>query len=214
MPPTHPSVPTVPSVPTGLVVAGGGFPSNSTLLDSFNRANETPVGQPFDGGIAVAAASLNVVANQLQTISSGSARLDGPFGPNVDVQASVIAQPDLTGSMRLYARMTDGGTALVDGVFVQVVIGSPNDTWTLQTIVNGAAPVQLGVSAASPSGAAAIGLRCNGTTFEGWKFSGGLWTQVLSRTDATITLAGSVGVLLASAAGEAVIIDDLRGGTF
>ena len=198
------------------VLEGAEFPSIATVLDDFNRANENPVGAPWDGGVSGAGASLLVASNEAaNTLATTGARLDGPFGPDIELQVQVTTPGDngISG-VALTARIADGGTAGWDGYRLVWTHADPQDVWALQRVDDGSITLLDGTSVQSDPLEAGdrIGLQIVGSTLKGYKFTGGAWAEVISRTDATYDAAGSLGVQIIDESQESRI-DNVIGGT-
>lgn len=179
------------------------FPTTS-ILDDFNRADETPL----SGGGNWAAldqfiANLDLASNRV-TSSGGYSYWTTSTDANCESYSTFISGS----SVRIFARLKDvGGDSIFDGYCIAYVGG----TLILMKATNSTL-AQIGVSSYSVTLVSGnkIGLRCLGSTIEGWLYSSGVWANVLSETDSTYPNGGYIGVGIDSGS----VLDDFGGGTW
>lgn len=167
------------------------------LLDDFNRASlgaNWTTGILTSDGLTINASTTLVWAGA--GYRSGAYWNVVDFGPNVCVIVDVSTAPGTDNDgFGLYLRLVQLGTSTVDGYAVNIDLFSGVFTWTPQRLDNGAA-TQLGATVAQAVVAGdQIALMMVGSELTGWrKASGGSWSQVFTRTDATYAAAGKIGV--------------------
>lgn len=182
------------------------FPTTS-ILDNFNRADESPAtGWPgvVDGNYSQ---SLKVVSNQGACIDATDAYpyWGTSYAADQEGWITVIG----SGFCSLYARLNPIANASVDGYEVEVDIAG--DAVNIKR-VDGAVSTLLGasISQAFASGDA-IGIECIGNDVSAYyKPAAGAWSSSLgTRTDATYNQAGYPGLYLSQ---NTMIVDDFGGG--
>jgi hypothetical protein len=165
------------------------WPSSPTL-DAFNRANEAPIGPPWESpGVYSTDQPLNLDTNALVRPGGGygSGFLAGPYGnPDVEVWAVVKTPGSGTDGMELAAKLRNGDTLVPDMYFVH--INGPGGTWQFWKSVSG---VQSSIGATF----AGVGSMATGDMFgydiigndltAYFKPSAGPVQTLFTRTDAT-----------------------------
>jgi hypothetical protein len=186
---------------------------STSILDNFNRANESPV----TGFTAFTGAS-QVTSNQYAlnggSVCSAYASGAGTFGPlHLEFYVSIPTKPGTNGVASVMA-VEDVGASF-DGYEARLTVLAGTDTWQLFRIDNGTA-TQIGstvsLEAASGDG---IGIRLvralgDDQVITLWRRSSGTWTPLLSVIENTYkTNAKYAGLVVA---GSTVRLDDLGGG--
>lgn len=195
------------------------FPTTG-VLDNFNRTAST-LGANWshihlygtgECGANGTQAYHNVAQYAAYTMQHWSA---ATFGADCEVYMTIatkITATDDTSS--IVARCTNNtDISTMDGYQVSVLTQAGNDIVTIERIDNGTI-VQLGASIAQEiSNGDSIGLECIGSTIKAYyKASGGSWTELGSRTDATYGAAGYIG-FYATSTTVTWRYDDFGGGT-
>jgi len=190
------------------------FPTTS-VFDNFTRANEGPPPSASwtNDVLGSGASGLEVVSNQLAH-GLGIGRKDNwwnpaTFGPDTEVYALIGT---ITGSQcRLYLRLANPGTASsVDGYLYGVNhIGGPaNAVYRIDNSVL----TQLGASeSVTWANGDSIGISMAGSDLLTHKKTGGSWADGVTRTDATYSASGNIGVALEDT--DTATLDDFGGGT-
>lgn len=201
------------SAPTAVVTSGGGggsTPPTDAVLDGFNGPNG-PVGSSWSVMKPTSFAPMNI--SNGQAVDSSSTLYAWNFwNPTTfgDSEAYVtVATYSGTDTIRIGARVTNGGTASYSGYFVSI---STAGAWSIIRITNGGSPVTLksGPTQALASGDR-IGITVVGTVITAWHDTGSGWQQVTSYDtsgDTTKYTAGNLAVEFRSS-----VLDDFGGGT-
>jgi hypothetical protein len=205
------------------------FPVTGTL-DSFDRVDSATLGANWTADIwGFGWASLDIVSNAADSNSAAESNWwnGTTFGPDVEVtttiKSSFLDVDDGGGGWTptdasLFARIASPGTAGIDGYYIDF-FGGPNGGYTawiyrldnrVSTIL-GAAYTGFSIDAGDKFGFSVVG---STLTFYR-KPAAGSWAQVsTTRTDATYSAAGYIGLLGASAGvGVDAEFDDFGGGT-
>lgn len=193
------------------------MPGSTAVLDNFNRADSTTtLGANWSlvTDFGLGDLDLGILSNQAYRGNGGGFTVmywnPATFGPLCEAYLTVATEATATQNFALYARLQQPGAGTFDGYNVTYTVGSP-DSWALKRSDNGT-DTQLG---ASVNQAVAAGekvlLECNGSTIKGYLFTGGAWTEILSRTDTTYANTGNIGFY---GAGDGTWrYDDFGGGT-
>jgi hypothetical protein len=194
------------------------FPTSS-VIDTFNRANEDPLSDggkwsigPDDFG---GTNNLRVAGNEcfqgLATSSNGY-RNDQDYGPNCEVYCTINQLPST--SVVLYARCVNIGSGTTDGYVVYFDLFASPDSLVICRMDNDGLTV-LGAGITMGTNFVVgdkVGMECIGSTISAYAYQGGSWSLLGSRTDSTYSAAGKIGVRL-SDSGSNARIDDFGGGT-
>lgn len=186
------------------------FPTVTTVLDDFNRANEGP---PPTGWSTVSGTGFSVVSNQCK-LASGTSGLSrrtgsGDFGADCEHYATLATKAGAAGRYAgVAARFSNSANT---AYWVFLVESAGTDTWEIWKYVAGVS-TQLGATITGPEVTAGdkIGIECNGTTISAYVFQSSAWTLVGSRTDSAISAGGRTGLYMDQTTG---IWDDISGGT-
>lgn len=182
------------------------FPTNTTLIDDFNRADATPPSANWTNPIFPGDANLSVSTNHVQSAGAswGSAYWNASSpGPDTEIYVTWLTG----GTTELVLRLQSPGTSGVDGYLLDVTSGN---TWSIWEIANNV-QTQLGANATGPAlnNGDKIGFEAVSTTLTGYMKDGAsAWASVLSRTDSSVNAAGRVGLAMNGAQ-----LDDFSGGT-
>lgn len=172
------------------------FPTTG-VLDTFNRANQNPIGPPWVGPIFTAGANLQIFSNALRpTGSFGGAYLPGPYGPNSEAWA-VVKTPSATQVMQLLTKFVP--VAVDDPSYFSLWING-SGTWQLWKKA-GNVDTQLGANFAGVGALAAgdsIGVGIVGDELTAYfKPAAGSWSAQFSRTNASFSgVSGGIGAVL------------------
>jgi len=194
------------SATTGSGGGGGSFPQSS-ILDTFNRANEGPPPSASWGGIWENGSVGMVVSGNTCTNASnsnGTSYWGSSFGPDVEAYLTITAFGAYQG---IAARLAGTLGSSPNGYYVQ---GESNSIEIFR--IDGGSFVQLGASISQTiSNGDSLGISIVGTTITAYyKVGAGAWTAVGNRTDSTYSAAGKIGV---RSAGTSVVLDGFGGGT-
>ncbi len=194
------------------------FPTTG-VLDAFNRANEGPP-PSANWTSAWENNQFSVVGNQCEHTGAlndySTAHWNvSTFGPDSECYVTVVAKPtNNDDELGVGCRMANIGAGTTDGYMMTPRVKSAaTDEFRLFRFDNGVS-TQLGAAVTQEIATGdAIGIEAIGSTIKAfYKASGGSWTEVMSRTDATYTAAGSI-LLLAEKGPSDVQFDDFGGGT-
>lgn len=201
-------------------ISTGTFPTTG-VLDTFDRANATTVGAGWTELYAyLGSGDWGITSNQLYNPDGGAYVAmyynASTYGADSEAYISVpTLAGDLIDSLSLFLRAKDPGTNFDSYAlnYLWATTGSPKQTWNCEITTNhvGAvigAEVEQAIAAGDKVGAEIIGY-----TIVGYRYTGGAWAAVLSRTDAGSTwgAAGYIGTYLTVSA--LMRLDDFGGGT-
>ena len=157
----------------------GTFPYSTQLLDDFNRGNETPIAGNWTAPAPVTASAANLASNALQgngAATAGSAYYDAA---NYTLNGDAYLTANNNNGTRLFYRY-EAGTD--EGYNIRLV----SSTTAAINRRDTGSEVQLGATFTTTNSAGDLwGIRANGTTLEIWQNTGGGWSQIGTRTDAT-----------------------------
>jgi hypothetical protein len=180
---------------------GGPVPPSEPLpvLDSFNRANESPLSDagrwsPGVGGSGET--GLNVSSNLLacsRTTTCTSWRNNLSYGPDTESWVRLTTLPGNGNALRLYARVKQPGSSAYDGYMLRTNQLSGTDEVFLERVDNGAVVRRLTISQELAAGDTLL-LRVQGSTLEAWRHNGTSWARLGTVVDATYPAAGFAGV--------------------
>ncbi|MDP3704086.1 MAG: hypothetical protein U1C74_25920 [Phenylobacterium sp.] len=193
------------------------FPTTG-LLDNFNRATEDPLGNgTWSGPIRATNGQMKVGSGGSANAITRSAGTPGQsywsvatFGPDSEVYATISTVPGNGDYVYLYARIVNPNTAGLDGYAMVMIKQAGDDIWQIRRIDDSAETV-LGANATQElASGESMGFEIIGSTLTAYRKSAGVWSSVLSRTDATYSAAGYIGI---GSATTVAIEDDFSGGT-
>lgn len=181
--------------PSAYPISGPDFPWTA-LLDSFNRADESPLGNgTWTNQIAGSGANAAISGNGVITDNTPPAGVSAwwsarAFGADQEAYITCSADLDTAENLSVIARLKDVGTSTWDGYQVginadgTINLGRRDDgTWI--PLDSASVTVQTGDS---------VGIRCVGSRIEAWhKPVGGSWTLRLSVADTTYAAGGYIG---------------------
>lgn len=195
------------------------FPTTG-ILDLFAGATEDPITTRWSG-------SLHAGENQLKRLS-GQARHETvitaagaswydvqTFGANCEAYCIVATRPNDGNPCSVYARVINPGTGSLSGyrVRLQSVAGGANDIFRILRIDNNVSTTLGADMTQEFASGDSIGIECIGNQISAWyKPAAGSWTLLGTRTDATYSAAGFLGLEVGSATDD-VVFDDFGGGT-
>jgi fibronectin type 3 domain-containing protein len=178
-----------------------------TVLDTFDRANESPLSDGGKWGNGVngsGEAGLNVASNTLacsRTTTCTGWRSNAQYGPDVEVSTRISTLPGAGNQIRLYARLQQAGTSGYDGYMLRTNELAGTDEVYLERVDNGTIVRRLTLSQELSVGDVLL-LRVKGPTLEAWRHDGAAWSRLGLVNDATYAGAGYVGVGLRGTAGR------------
>lgn len=190
------------------------FGDNATLLDDFNRANETPLSGGGNWAKLNSADGTDLNLNTNAVTSSAAttgSRYWTPttYGPDTEVYCTVGVKPPDTEQIGLLLRVQQpGGSNTWDGYQLLCIAAAGTDTFQLSRVTNNAATV-LNTTAQEYAVGEKLGLRMYGNRLESWLFTGGAWLLVSVANDNTFASAGNVGIRASSTTTR---IDDVYAG--
>lgn len=209
------SVPTLTATGTNIIknayvwAFGNPRPFPATpVLDPFTRANEDPITvnwtTPLYSGDGTMRLNSNAISASVDSLFSDAYYDLRQFGPDCEIYATITVAPTTGHLMNLHARLKDVGTSGVDGYEFYIDSGG----MALQRIVNNVETV-LATNSTVVANGEKIGIRCIGSTIEGWHYTGGSWILRMTAIDSTHGGAGYAGVQVSH---QQVVIDDFGGG--
>ena len=193
------------------------FPTTG-LLDDFNRVAENPLANgtwstPIRSGEGTMAVGSGGSANAIIKGSgtTGSSYWSAAtFGPDSEVFCLMSAVPGDNDWVQLYARTVDLGLTTLDGYNLTAFKRSGADEWQIRRVDNGTDTVLGATATQEYANGDSIGFEIIGSTLTGYIKTAGVWSAVLSRTDATYSAAGNIGIRSPTTVG---VEDDFSGGT-
>lgn len=191
------------------------FPTTA-ILDNFNRANTgPPPSASWSQGYGGIFGQFKVVSNQaaVNSLIFGYAENYWNVATYADCEAyvTIAAKPAAGSLFALMVRTVDIATN-PDGYLLVLTPSAGTDTLQIDRGDNGVRTLLGAAVSQEVSVGDSIGIRAIGSTLTCWyKPSGGSWTELFSRTDATYSAAGRIELITNSAA---TIVDDFGGGTY
>lgn len=193
------------------------FPTNSTVLDDFNRANGSIGSSWTSDALGFGSDAAIIESNEIRSPGGGTDWSDGYYnvsspGPDFEVYAHITTKPatdEVLGVLWLHP--TGIGGSGVDGFSSYLKVEAGADLLRLQRITN-QTWVDLGATPVSQEFTAGwwLGLERIGTTLAGWYFNGSIWVQYTSATDGNHT---GTGRLAFDMQGTTARINEIKGGT-
>ena len=188
------------------------FPT-TPVLDSFTRANESPVASGWLGPTRPAGGQLKILSNQLLMLAPADASnsnhsyFNTSYAADQEGYVTVVTLPAAAGGVSVTARIVSPG---VGGVNFYQWTYTTGTGWRLFVVI-GNSYTQLGSTAATPvlSAGDTIGLRLIGPTLTGLAKLSGVWTEILTINNSQITAGGFLGVEITDAT---AVTDDFGGG--
>ena len=180
-------------------------PLTTTLIDDFNRAN---------GAIGAAYTALgggfNVASNQIVGTGTG---VNYVYRNNITSPAdceSRITVATLPTNNQGASLMLRFSGATVNGYMLTVYNNGANYTWYIYRVIGGT-PSLIGTSVTGQTMAAGdqIGFQAVGSTLIGYRYTGGVWTEIINRTDSTYATGAYYGFYTD---GTTARLDDFYGG--
>ncbi len=183
------------------------FPT-SAVLDTFNRANESPATGWTDGPDGGTYGNIQVVSNQGASVTTDawSYWSASTPGPDCEVYGTYAA---ISAALELYCRMGPIGAASVDGY---VVVSDATNIRMMR--MDNSVNTILGANIAQALSAGdSFGMDIIGSTLNAYyKASAGSWgTSIGNRSDATYSSAGRLGVYMPNTTQR---LDDFGGGDY
>lgn len=188
-----------------------GYPTNTTLLDNFNRSNETPATTNWlSPSYSGEATGFNLASNQIDFAVGGGAACYNvrPYNADCEVWAKIVQVP-ASGYVEIRARMQGVGGPVAASDYYSVRLNSDFSLETFVVVDN--TPTSIGWASQSFSNGDRIGLRIVGNMIVSYYGNGAgtVWQFRTVAIDTSITSGGYIG--LASNDG-AVNVDDFGGG--
>lgn len=180
------------------------FPTTG-ILDNFNRPDEgPPPSASWTGPMRPGDTNgLRVVSNTCQRVApyGGAWWNVSSFGPDCEIYITCLGPSDFY----LFWRIIDSpGTATADGYALNWF----NDVITVRRLDNNTfTTLGAGISQTGPASGNKLGVSMIGSTITPYVDTGGGWTALSTRTDATYSNAGVIG------ANTDGTFDDFGGGT-
>jgi len=181
-------------------VSTGTFPTVSTVLDNFDRADATTVGAGWtllyswtgagDWGI-----SSNRLYNPDTTTFAAYYFNASTYGPDTEVYVTLVTLPgSISDNCDLFLRAQTPGTNF-DAYSVSVSFNSSPFPWTVYEYTD---HVGTAIGASATQAVAAgekIGVEIIGRVITGYIYTGGTWSAVLTRTDTSSPYYDSAGYI-------------------
>lgn len=185
------------------------MPPTTSVLDDFNRANQTGLGANWLANVSTNYPSFDVASNQASNSAAAfrSNYWSTSFGADQEFYCTLGAAAN---AFYLYVRLANPGAS---PTAYRVLFEAASDVAYIEKLVAGTA-TQLGanvsVTAAAGDG---ILLRADGSTISlHHKPSAGSWSEVATRTDTAVTAGGFGGWMLNNNS-TTFTLDDAGGGT-
>lgn len=200
------------------------FPITS-ILDSFNRANEGPPPSASWGGRLYSSGFQFKVSSNALILENGSANGDSKtdywgasFSADQEAYITVSTKSTNVSQYPIWfdMRMQTPGTSGLDGYEVAFfpVAGAANDTIQMYRIDNESFTTLGGLITQEVSAGDSVGVSVIGSTITVWyKASAGSWTSLGTQTDATYGSAGYIGIGAADTTSPTWVLDNFGGGS-
>jgi hypothetical protein len=184
-------VPSPVSIPIGRVAGGLPAFTSAAQMDKFNRADGS-AGANWATGINAHVPGFTILSGQLRVTTADNAFFATQYGPDTDVAIDLAVAPGSGQYIFLALRIKDEGTNAWDGYGLIWIQGTG---WQIRSYTNGSSTV-LGstVTGNDLVSGDRIGFRAVGNTLTGYRYTGGAWVVILTRTDSTYTNAGYTGL--------------------
>lgn len=186
------------------------FPTNSNVLDAFNRAEAATLGSDWTkiAGLPWAGIKGEQAANTAESGNGGGAFTKAKYGPDTEVfvTAATIAA---SGYVGVWLRLQEPG-AKWDGYYIEAGATSA-DTFIYRTLKEERVAIGPGISTPWASGDK-LGASIIGNVIRVYRYpsGGSKWQLIGVRTDSTYSAAGYVGIWRSE---PTTRLDDLSGGT-
>lgn len=186
------------------------FPTNTTVLDNFDRANGA-LGANWG---TLASFNVYAVASNVASVSvsgeNGNYWSAATFGPDVEVWQTVVSiNSGANSSNGLEARLSSP-TGLRNGYHLD---WAHDGTFQLYRVdAGGYTAIGTGTTVTHAANVK-IGLSCVGNVITGYADTGGGWTQKVQTTDNTYSGAGYIALHSYNDGGVATTSDNFGGGT-
>ena len=172
------------------------FPTTG-LLDDFNRAAENPLGNgtwlgPLTSGLVQMSVGSGGSANRAIPASAAQGNSywsAATFGPDMEVYGEAPAIGGAGEFIDLYLRQVDMGLSTRDGYRLAVVFSS---SWSLRRVDNNADTVIATATQLFSTGDS-LGFEVIGSALKGYLKTAGVWSLIISATDATYNSASTIG---------------------
>jgi hypothetical protein len=203
-------------IATALIADTSSFPTNSTLLDDFNRSDPAPIGGIWAttimngvGNNTLACVSNTQLGDPINGASSGWVNA-AQYGPDCEFYLDVPVLPASGQYIFLACNARQLGTASTwDGNGIIYIRGTG---WQIRRYDNAVSTNFGTVNTEALVAGDKIGISNLGGVVSAWRFNAatGMWVLVTSHTDTTYNQAGYFGVELGD---TTVRLDNLIGGT-
>ena len=195
------------------------FPTTS-VLDDFNRANESPVNTNWAAIPDIADGEMNLNTNAVRAAEASTSMSHwsaASFGPDMEVFITVVVWEDANGSNHfLHVRLDPSGTTGIDGYQMATTKRSGQDDQIEIVRLDADTETILGsvfdVGGELDDGID-IGLEVIGTTIAVYRDTGGGWSQDFSREDSTYDGTSPHVRIAMGMEDESGSMDDFGGGT-
>jgi hypothetical protein len=198
------------------------FPTEGSVIDTFNRANAATLGANWTVYVTAFTGTRDgqIIDNQVghSTVSVHQQLWWNPasFGPDVVAYMTVAVKPtdgDSSNALAsIYARLLTIGSGTTDGYRLDWWAAAAGDQMQLVRMDNAVGTVIGGPILAEIANGDKIGITCINDKIAGWIFTGGAWVQILEVTDATYDASGRVGLAYTSGVTN-MRYDDFAAGT-
>jgi hypothetical protein len=194
-------------------------PPATSLLDNFNRANETPLSTAGMWSLQSSGATANLASNQVAAAGNANPILyftDATYAADQEAWLTVSEVP--TGGTAPYiavcCRYTDNGGGSFNGYHfrAEVQAGGTTANYIIYRFTNGGGAALASANGVPIAAGDKILGRARGTGLELWRYdsSNGTWSVVISATDGTYTTSASLGFgIRGTTSGK---LDDFGGG--
>jgi len=178
----------------------GAFPTTGTV-DTFIRANEDPLSDAgkWSSPVFVGLDSRRIVSNECvsDAVNQGSNyRNTQDYGPDTEAFNTISTKG--TGDLEetgLLARLVDVGLSTVDGYFWGTSVRTAaTDVWRMRRVDNGASTTLGATIAQEYASGDGAGGDIIGITLQIYQRVSGVWSSLGTRTDATYSAAGKIGI--------------------
>lgn len=196
------------------------FPTTS-ILDSFNRANEDPIDTGWDGThifVAGDSGKLALISNGLTNATGGGTDTSeaydaATYSGNVEIYATLSTVSAVAADTWRLLILNENSSATQDGYELYIEKSAGTDIWRLRRRDNVVATVLGADMSQEISSGDSVGMSLvDGTLTAYYKASAGSWTTIGSRTDATYSGAWYFGVKSTQSVSGAWKADDFGGG--
>jgi hypothetical protein len=188
------------------------FPTAGTL-DTFTRANQSPITTPYSQPMLSGNGSILLISNHLIGNTTGANscyKSDTTYGPDMEAGLTLLLYGGNNGFQTLVRVQSPNSAGATDGYGCEMVLGGTQGLRIREYVNDTPATLGSQTNQTLDSGDS-CGIDSVGTTHGAYFNNDGAgWSQLQTQSDATVNAAGNIGIIMNSNSNTG---DDLVGGT-